>query len=346
MMKTNAMRVGRCLFGNKETMGVARSGFTLVEMLLVVAILSMLIALLLPMVSQAKEYGHQAVCMNNLRQAGIGFGSYASDCQRYTPGPNTSGYFLKGVNPTNVDSEPTDPITFDDWMSPTLGRAIGLPRKKIDRLLAILNHEFRCGSNTFKYDYIYPSQGSLPPANQTYYSSYSAPFPLHYYYDAAHASANRQPNGSIFGNSFDKGVDTRTAGYKFRMSTKGAPSGKVFATEGSRYIDADGRVSFNADWGSAFGGNFMNRSPVLNVIYQGNGSPYKFSTYPKLHPHSAKYAYRHVNDTLNAVFFDGHVKNLDNLASRKISYWYPKGSKVISTTELGDKSVSVGHIVE
>ena len=323
-----------------------RHAFTLIEMLLVVALLSLLISLLLPMLGGARDYGHQAVCMNNLRQAGIGFGHYAADSQRYTPGPNTSGYYLKGVNPTNTESATTDPITADDWMSPTLGRAISLPMKKIDRLLAILNHEFRCGANKVKYDYIYPAQGSLPAANSIYYNSYSAPFTMHYYYDAAHASSMRQPNGAWFGNSFDKGVDVRPAGYTFRMSTRGAPSGKVFATEGSRYIDGNGKVSFNTDWGSAYGGNFMNRSPTLNVHYQGNCNPYKFSSYPKLHPESAKFAYRHTNDTLNAVFFDGHVKLLDNLGSRKISYWYPKGSKVLYTTELGDRTVSVGHVVE
>jgi len=34
------------------------------------------------------------------------------------------------------------------------------------------------------------------------------------------------------------------------------------------------------------------------------------------------------------------------LESRKISYWYPKGSTVISTVELGDRSVSPGHVVD
>jgi prepilin-type N-terminal cleavage/methylation domain-containing protein/prepilin-type processing-associated H-X9-DG protein len=45
--------------------------FTLVELLVVVAIISMLAALLLPALSRARETAWQAVCINNLRQTAI-----------------------------------------------------------------------------------------------------------------------------------------------------------------------------------------------------------------------------------------------------------------------------------
>jgi prepilin-type processing-associated H-X9-DG protein len=326
----------------------AAPAFTIPEVLTVCAIVSVVLSIMLPMIGQAREHGRQAVCMSNLRQAGIGFRSYATEFKQYIPGPNTSGYSFRGVSPTNVATAPTEPITFDDWMSPTLGRAITLPRKKIDRLLAILNSEFHCPSNDYKYDYIYGPGIPGVQADKTFYNSYSAPFPMHYYWDAAHAAANGQPSGAVFGNNFDRGADIRPANHKFRTWSLGSPSGKVAATEGSRYLDDDGRVSFNTDAGSAFGGNFMNRSPTLNVFYQASGNPYKFAASgpPKLHPDSAKYAYRHVNDTLNAVFFDGHVVNLDNLASRKVSYWFPSKSKVVDTSVIGDLTVTNGHVIE
>jgi len=328
--------------------GLVRSGhaFTVVEMLTVVAIIALVCSIVLPSIGQAKEHARQAVCMSNLRQAGIGFRSYATDCRQYIPGPNTSGHSVRGVSPTNAATDPTEPITFDDWMSPTLGRAITLPRKKIDRLLAIMNSDFRCASNDFKYDYIYGPGIAGVTANKTFYSSYSAPFTLHYYYDAAHAAASGQPGGSYFGNSFDKGADIRPANHRFKIWSLGSPSMKVAATEGSRYLDESGQVSFNTDQGSAYGGNFMNRSPTLNCFYQGNGEPYKFIAYPKLHPQAAKYAYRHVNDTINAVFFDGHVTNMDSIASRKVSYWFPSKSVVVDASVIGDLSVGNGHVIE
>ena len=49
-----------------------RKGFTLVEMLVVIAIIGILIALLLPALQAAREAARSAACKNNLRQFGIG----------------------------------------------------------------------------------------------------------------------------------------------------------------------------------------------------------------------------------------------------------------------------------
>ncbi len=49
-----------------------RKGFTLVEMLVVIAIIGILIALLLPALQAAREAARSAACKNNLRQFGVG----------------------------------------------------------------------------------------------------------------------------------------------------------------------------------------------------------------------------------------------------------------------------------
>src|SRR5262245_47498819 len=51
-------------------------GFTLVELLVVVAIVGVLMALLLPAVQLARESSRRASCANNLRQMGRGLGYF------------------------------------------------------------------------------------------------------------------------------------------------------------------------------------------------------------------------------------------------------------------------------
>lgn len=64
---------------------VAQQAFTLVELLVVLAIIALLAALLLPAVARAREKGRSAACLSNLRQIGVALQLYVQDNDNRMP---------------------------------------------------------------------------------------------------------------------------------------------------------------------------------------------------------------------------------------------------------------------
>ena len=63
----------------------ARRQFTLIELLVVVAVIAILAAMLLPVLSKTRRQAKMTLCMNNLRELGLGLTMYASDSDDYYP---------------------------------------------------------------------------------------------------------------------------------------------------------------------------------------------------------------------------------------------------------------------
>lgn len=112
-------------------------GFTLVELLTVTAILSILLALLLPAVQQARESARSAQCRSNLKQIGIALHNYEITAQVFPPSASISltstgtwsvhARLLPFIDQADIYQQ----IRLDlDWADP-LNQVTGVPRLAI-----------------------------------------------------------------------------------------------------------------------------------------------------------------------------------------------------------------------
>jgi prepilin-type N-terminal cleavage/methylation domain-containing protein len=96
----------------------SQRGFTLVELLIVIALIGILIALLLPAVQAARASARRAECLNNVRQIGVGLLNFEQSHKYFPPGNEIDGAQLpnSGLCRTEADLVYGDKTAWWSWI--------------------------------------------------------------------------------------------------------------------------------------------------------------------------------------------------------------------------------------
>ncbi|TVQ61190.1 MAG: prepilin-type N-terminal cleavage/methylation domain-containing protein [Phycisphaerales bacterium] len=321
---------------SRQTIRTTEHGFTLIELLVVVSIISLLIGILLPSLSQALRIARSTICSTTQRQLMQGMITYAMENDDAIPGIGTSGYGImeraRGVtgdcaSALQFANRRITPVQNFDWITPSVNPD-DLPIERAARFEFILNN-FACPSNTTRV-IVWPGGDCGRQDMEEYIETRAEDLPIgpSYLMNANWGMAGPRPGDLGWpvirqsAYSFTSPVRMPES-YRPRINAVGNPSRKAAFGDGFRYLTADGVVDIDASIAPQFWGAFSDSSPVFMQSRSYGTAQTNDNTQGRNLPLS----YRH-NMTMNAAFFDGHVANLTMDQSRDPSLWFPAGSRL------------------
>ncbi len=96
-------------------------GFTLVELLVVIAVIGILISLLLPAVQSAREAARRMQCTNNMKQIGLGLHNYHDVYQTIPAGFTAQGFTWSGALLPYIEQKNLYDLLVFDWSDEAKG---------------------------------------------------------------------------------------------------------------------------------------------------------------------------------------------------------------------------------
>lgn len=313
-------------------------GFTLIELLVVIAIIAVLLSILLPSLSRARDAARATVCGAHNRGVLNGAALYFVEQNDWIPGPSTTGVGLHHNEPY-IPSHGS-PTQDWDWLSPIIGQSLNLPEDRLLKFQELCMTKLRCPENEERYGTRWKGP-ALPMTQQTG----QHPFILNYLTSIfIHL---RSPNGG--GTSDAEHILSGPEaillpdGYKPRLANVGnSLSDKVLLYEGGKYWDKrkewfDYSTVTNAS-GLTGGviGNFANRGPAVRSRSQTDGEiPAYYGTGGVPTDLFKRTGLRHTNNSrMTLGFLDGHVELMEAHKTAAPELYFPSGSIVRDSSAL------------
>ena len=140
---------------NAQTRRATHSAFTLVELLVVIAVIALLIALTLPVVNRTIERGRMVDCLSKLRQIAAASISYADDNRYRMPHPNwgvqSQGWLYTQPIQQVLGNQPAPNATEPQFQGPSTGTLWTYLGGERNQLNAAIADVYRCPShNSFE----------------------------------------------------------------------------------------------------------------------------------------------------------------------------------------------------
>jgi prepilin-type N-terminal cleavage/methylation domain-containing protein len=328
-----------------------RHGFTLVELLVVIGIIALLIGILLPTLSRARQSAKSVACSSNLRQLVQGQLFYINDFDGFLPGsPNTTG--VGYLNDTATDDWDVDnfPNRIDifDWVTP-VADALEIQYNdgptvddRLERWNTLLSEGvFTCPENQGRTAEAFTGSGG-GDHGRLQYPSYTMPTPFLYLpVPSAYPSYD---NGGAFGRTHmptfggEPPVEV-PQGYGPRITKVGSAALKVSIAEGARYIRSSA-PTYNFQPHNSFGGNFgswgawskfsnaQNRNATPGNGNGPGGTAFDSRVLWARHGGTDEQFKAAGQYSANHAFFDGHVETLNDLAASNPTLWVPVNSRI------------------
>lgn len=341
-------------------------GFTLIELMVVIAIIALLIAILLPSLSSARQHAKNVKCGAQLRGLGNAFALYSSHFNEWIPGMNTSGVGLEALKfnasgDPDLLRDPDLPVQPQDWLSPLLRFETTLPASRAKRFQLLTNF-YHCPAQVAVESVLYPYTGSnydLPDFRaEQHWTALSYLMPVHFQYwgqqekNTAITSYTAMSRLILRAKTAPVDWEVVTKNYVSKVNFVGTPANKILVSDGTRYLTATNVLDHDVSpFPNLFGsftdaGAWWSGSTAFGVREKsknwdgddvargapGNGKNLALS-YRHYSTSAGDGSCKANKGTINALFFDGHVESLADRDSRKIDYWYPRGAVVENPAE-------------